>query len=108
MNTSADMEETANVINGTAISTTDVYRTMTSTNHSEGFITLTGFNLWQSSLIGIFLVTIMIISIGGNVLVCVAILTDRYIEIESNLPFLPPLSPPYYTYTLVIQPCVLI
>ncbi|KAF6028964.1 dop-1 [Bugula neritina] len=42
-------------------------------------------NLWQQSLIGCFLSITTIISIFGNVLVCVAILTHRKLKKVSNL-----------------------
>ena len=34
---------------------------------------------WEKALIGMFLTAVIILSIGGNILVCVAILTDRYV-----------------------------
>ena len=39
-----------------------------------------GYQVWEAALIGCFLTTVILISVVGNVLVCVAILTDRYVN----------------------------
>lgn len=75
-------------MNNDAIASTQLYVSETYiylSNHSITTVTAQSpltpqFNIWQSTLVGIFLSTIILVSIGGNLLVCIAILTDRFVK----------------------------
>ncbi|XP_067931104.1 dopamine receptor 1-like [Watersipora subatra] len=63
--------------------------------------------LWAAVLIGCFLTTVIIISIFGNVLVCVAILTDRKLRKASNL-FLISLAISDLVVSVLVMPFALV
>lgn len=59
--------------------TTVMYSTTAAATTGAAAEASSEFTVWQSALLGILLSCIILISVGGNILVCIAILTDRLV-----------------------------